>query len=298
MPDPERDDEAEQAPRNEEKGQEHQKFPALHRHNEIRVPNSFIGIVSAYVGFVGIVIGFGVLAFYTGHKITQDITFFICIILLLPLFLLIPFSIFWYLRPIFKKNRQQNVTPEKQSLVDRFSRTFVGKFLFWLSNNRIGRILSVALYVYNIAQAILMFPRHPRSSLGLLVLSLAVLMWFMFMVYLETIEKRIDRRIDLLWKSTDSLWESVERHRDVFNKLLDAVQAVDKRHTDNTNTLAENFTRYLKDMSELMPIQREAEAAQSTALRAIHTLVLALNDEVNLLKEPPSENGEEPENDT
>jgi hypothetical protein len=143
----------------------------------------------------------------------------------------------------------------------------------------------VASYIFNIAAAIFLFPQHPRLWLAMIIFYVAFLIWFALMIYVEAAEKRFNRKIDLLW-------EALDVHRDVFRKLLDTIQALDSRQTERAVFIAESLHKYIKEME---PIHQEANAANTAAIRAIHNTVVALNDKVNLLKEPPSDSDKEPD---
>jgi hypothetical protein len=167
MVEPERDDKAEQAARNEENEQEAEQRLIKRQEvlNQILAPNNVLGLLNLYVVFLGVVVAFGLLAFYTGHKVAQEITFVACIVL----FLVLPISAIWYLHPIFTKNGKR--------LLDRITQSSISKYLARLGNNRILRFSNAALYAFMISGAIYSFPRHPRFSLVIVVIYVALSIW-------------------------------------------------------------------------------------------------------------------------
>jgi hypothetical protein len=171
MVEPERDDKAEQAARNKENEQEAEQRLKLKRQevlNQILAPNNVLGLLSLYVVFLGVVVAFGVFAFYTGHKFTQEITFVACIVL----FLALPIGASWYLYPIFTKNGDLS-----KRLLDRITQSSVSKYLARLGDNRIFRFSNAAFYAFMISDAIYSFPRHPRFSLVIVVTYVALSIW-------------------------------------------------------------------------------------------------------------------------
>jgi hypothetical protein len=277
MPEPERQDNPEGRPKSEEEQQEITellKRQYLKTRADFVLPGNLINAFGAYLLFVYTVTTIGNYAYTSDHKITSEIIFYS-----LPLFVLAPIAYLVYLKSR-KKTRQKDETTEgtPQRLIDRFTKSLVGRFFLWLGTSRIGRILMVTSYIYNIADAIRAFPRHPRYSLATIVFCLAFLVWLMLMIYVEAIEKRLDRRIALLWDTQKDML-------DISKTLIAEIKTLD----DLVSVIVTGFNQHLTDMAGWLPLNQESHEATNTALQMVHKLVLTLDDKVNLLKEPPSD---------
>jgi hypothetical protein len=164
------DNKVEQAAREVENKQETEKLITLQRKEvlaQLLAPSNLLGLLSLYVVFVGTVVAFGVLAFYTGHKTTQEIVFFISAIL----FLFLPIGALSYLLPIFIKKDALG------KLLNRINQSSVSKFLARIGNNRIFRLSTLMGYAYMIADAIYAFPKHPRLSLTIAIIYVVLSFW-------------------------------------------------------------------------------------------------------------------------
>jgi hypothetical protein len=118
---------------------------------------NLLGVFSAYVLVVGTVVGFGVLAYYTGHKITQDIIFYTSI----PLLSAIPIALICYwLASVFKN-------PRTKMLIDRFAKSAFVEFL--ARHMEVFAWFQYALSAWQIEEAIRLFEKHPRFSLAAIV---------------------------------------------------------------------------------------------------------------------------------
>jgi hypothetical protein len=85
--DPSRNDKAEQEAHNEKHEQESKQLLELQRlhlyRQEFLTPKGFLGILNVSLLFITTFIALGVLAFYTGHRITYEIVFVISILLII-----------------------------------------------------------------------------------------------------------------------------------------------------------------------------------------------------------------------
>src|ERR1700722_5991673 len=84
-----------------DKAIEHQaeRLADIERPSSKATKSKTFAVFNAYLILLGTIIGFGVLAFYPGHKLTADIIFYLSILLLG----LIPVAIVIYLLPIIRK---------------------------------------------------------------------------------------------------------------------------------------------------------------------------------------------------
>src|SRR6478609_492130 len=152
MPDQESDNKPQQTPSRKGNKQKAAKLQSRDRQHDISRIN-LLGVFSAYVLIVGTVVGFGVLAYYTGHKITQEIIFYISI----PLLLAIPIALICYwLASVFK-------SPRTKMLLDRFVESAFVEFL--ARRIEVFAWFQYALSAWQIEEAIRKFPMHPRFSL-------------------------------------------------------------------------------------------------------------------------------------
>lgn len=172
MAEHEGDDKTQQNPGS--KGQEQQVAQLLGRQRQLLrnllPPNEWLvitGIFSAYLLLVGTIIAFGVLASYAGHKLTQEICFWIAGVLLLA----IPIFVICYLRATPQAKPKPEVAAGKKLLLERFAESSFGRFLS--RHSRAITFLSQALAITQTAEAIRLFPKHPRFSLVIIVYFIA-----------------------------------------------------------------------------------------------------------------------------
>lgn len=161
MPDQESDNKPQQTPSHETNEQETAKLLRRNRqeHNKKLGANrsNLLGVFSAYILVVGTVVGFGVLAYYTGHKITQEIIFYVSI----PLLLAIPIALICYwLASVFKSQRTK-------ILLDRLADSAFVKFL--ARHMEVFAWVQYAVSAWQIEEAIRKFPMHPRFSLTVII---------------------------------------------------------------------------------------------------------------------------------
>jgi hypothetical protein len=198
MGEPEGDEKTEQAAREIANKQENEELLALKRKEvlaKLLAPNNLLGLLSLYFLFVGAVVAFGVLAFYTGHKTTQEIIFFISA----ALFLVPPIGALWFLFPLFIKKATLG------KLMDRIIRSPLSTSLARLTTNHIFRLGILALYAFNIVNAIYLFPKHPRFSLALLTVSVAFPSWLLITWALEALKRDIYHTFSLVVELSEQL---------------------------------------------------------------------------------------------
>jgi hypothetical protein len=172
--DPSRNDKAEQEARNEKHEQESNQLLELQRLNlyrqEFLTPKGFLGILNVSLLFITTFIALGVLAFYTGHRITYEIVFVISILLIIGFVT----GVVWYLRTILPRAAKKAESGEQDLLV-RIVKSSLGKSLLFMGNNSIFRLINPALNIYMIADAIVHFPGDPRRSLTIIVIFMVLL---------------------------------------------------------------------------------------------------------------------------
>jgi len=138
---------------------------------KLLVPDTLGGVLAifnAYLLLVGTIIAFGVLAFYLNHKRTQEICFWMVCALLLAIPII---ALTWYFRQTSWERSRGEVVDEKRRLLERFGKSSFVRFLS--RHSRAIMLLSQALYIAQIANAIRLFPKHPRLSLAIIVYCMA-----------------------------------------------------------------------------------------------------------------------------
>jgi MFS family permease len=239
----------------EESKQERKQLLKLQRDETL----SPLGLLTAYALVVGTFIAFGVLASYSGHKNTLEIFFIVTLILVLA----IPVGIVWYFLSFLPKKTSEKLTPSKQSRWGRFTQSSVGKFLYWFGSSRIGRLLVLTVYSYDIADAIRVFPRHPRLSLAMIVLFLALLFGFAVFTVGDIFQRKINK-----------IWDILDSHLELFKMTSDRITA-----------LAEGWIKFIENVE---PSHQEAHKSIVDALRAIDATTHAMADTIHKLIDDPS----------
>jgi hypothetical protein len=216
------DNEAEQKARAEESRQEAEQLVKLQRHGVLD-PSLFTGLLSVYLLFLYTILAFGVIAFYSGHLITLKIVFFTFI----PLILIVPIGVFWYLRTLFPRKPSENVAPGKKSLPDRIMQSFVG-----IGNSRVFRLLNFALCIYTIADAIRAFPQHPRFSLAVVALDTAFFSALMTLLVVSTFQRKLSGAMDGHLDITKMLFDIVAYTYDVAERSRKFIADTEASHQE------------------------------------------------------------------
>src|SRR6266481_1272079 len=154
MPDQESDNESQETPRNETK--KHKATELLRREQQELDRQSggnrinLLGIFTPYVALVATVVGFGVLSHHAGHKITEEIIFYISI----QVFRAIPIALIWYWLAIVFKSKRMKLLLDRlaESPLIEFLARHIGVFAWFM----------YALSAWQIEEAIRLFPKHPR----------------------------------------------------------------------------------------------------------------------------------------
>ena len=252
------DNATEEKARAQENKQKAEHLVKLQRHG-ILGPSLFTGLLNVYLLFLAAILGFGTIAFYSGHLITLNIVFFICI----PLLLIVPIGAIWYLRILFPRKPPENGAPGKKSLLDRIVQSSIGRrlthFLARIGNGRMFRVFNFALCIYMIADAIRLFPRHPRLSLAVVALYTAFLSAFVTLLVVSTLQRKLAKIMD--------------GHLDLTKMVFDIVAY--------TYDVAERSRKFINDTE---PSHQEAHATIVAALNAIHDTVMA-----NTMHKPTSQ---------
>jgi hypothetical protein len=254
MGEPEGDEKAEQEAREVGNKQETEQGLTLNRKEvlaKLFAPSNTLGLLSLYVVFVGTVVAFGVLAFYTGHKTTQEIVFFVSAIL----FLALPSGALWYLFPLFIKKATLS------KLLDKINQSSIAASLARLNNNRIFRLFNLALYAFNIADAIYLFPKHPRLSLALLTVYVALLFWLLSTWALEVLKRRIYETLAKFLEFTEETFRIAGDAYRMAKSSHDFIQNTEESHSEahKTSSLAiravndavQELARFVKKTSQV-----------------------------------------------
>mgnify|MGYP001358457868 CR=1 FL=1 len=229
MGEPEADNKAEQAASEIANKQETEQLLTLRRKEvlaKILAPSNMLGLLSLYFLLVGTIVAFGVLAFYTGHKITQEIVFFISA----ALFLIPPVGALWYMHPFFIKK------DAIRKLVNRITQSPLSWTLARLGNNRSFRLFTLAMYALVIAFAIYSSPKHPRFSLVVVVIYMA----FSFGGLITWASEVLERKIYVtLGKFLEFSEETFRIARNAFNMAKgshDFIQGTEESHSEAHKT--------------------------------------------------------------
>jgi hypothetical protein len=231
------DDKAEQKSGSEEhKGETPQlrKFQRDKLLGTLLAPSNLLGVIQTYLLFVTAVVGFGVLAFYTGHKITQEVAFYASI----PLFLAIPTAVFWFLRPKYLNTTTDKTKLKGQRPLSRVANSTFGKFLVGTVNSNIYTAFWLAYLIWRIVRTVRDFPLHPRLSLALVAYYMAVAFLIVAFRVVDTfadwildVYKTIGRVIDIANENVDSIEKHLRNANTVSNVVADLWIAEEKRKT-------------------------------------------------------------------
>jgi predicted membrane channel-forming protein YqfA (hemolysin III family) len=199
---------SEQEASSEKYEQEAEQLLELHRRHQVLSPSLFLGMLSAYMLFITAVAAVGAIAFSSGHITTLEIVFFTSVALLL----FVPVSVIWYLRVTFRKTSTKK-TEGNQDLGLRLAQSFLGTIFVRLANNRIFKLLGFVLPICMITFAIMVvFPRKPRFSLGIIVFYTTI---FVFLMISE------------VWRQVASAAQTDVKEIWEFNKMaLASMQAI------------------------------------------------------------------------
>lgn len=268
MPEQERDEAAELKARAEGSKQEAETLLKRYRH-ELLVPSNMLGILTVYLLFIATVVGFGTIAFYSGHLITLKIIFFICI----PLLLVVPIGTAWYLRILLPRKPTERGARSKQKLLDRITQSFISKSLVQLGNNRNFRLYTLASYTAMIVVAIRSFPAHPRFSVTLVVFYLALSFASVISWVSETIQREIYAEI---YERILKVLEIIEGVRNtgisalrIAERSLDFIEGTEKSHDEAHRTLVEavkaidHTTRVLANRADDPPPKVDAPSQEA-----------------------------------
>jgi hypothetical protein len=294
MAEQERNDKAEQQASDKGNTQETDQISKIKR--QLLTPPIAMELMGAYAIVVGTIIAFGALAFYTGHRITQEIIFFTCI----PLILAIPAGIVWYLRStFFPKKTAPNVTPESQRRLDRFKQSLFGKCLLWLGTNPIVRLLNIAFYIYVIADAVRGFQRHPRLSLAMIAGYMAAIFALVIAAVADAFQKQLNRRTLDIWKIMAEHLDVMRHTADILGDTraiatmsLDFILGTEESHSEAHKTLVAAVKATHETVSELITATHDTLSAIVTAMPdqvvADSPKELAQEPAIDGEKEPPT----------
>jgi MFS family permease len=155
-------------------------------------------VFNAYLILVGTIIGFGVLAFYTGHKLTADIIFYLSI----PLLALIPVALLIYLLPMIRERARFGLDRFENSRFLAFGIRHFARFAY----------IQYALSLYQVIDGIRTFPKHQRGSLALIALGGFNFIWMHHLVLDITLRKKIYRLQDHMWELSGLLVRFAKKH--------------------------------------------------------------------------------------
>jgi hypothetical protein len=187
----ERNDKPEQTA--SDKAIEHQaeRLADIERPSDKPTKSRVFAVFNAYLILVGTIIGFGVLAFYTGHKLTADIVFYLSI----PLLGLIPVALVVYLLPMIRKQ----VTAGLDRLAESRFTAFLDRHLKQIA------YAQYVLCLYQVADGIRKFPNGQRASLILIGIGGFNFITMRLFVLEITLRKRLIKLTNTLYDVSDIL---------------------------------------------------------------------------------------------
>jgi hypothetical protein len=182
MKDQEHNNEAEHRTRDET--QQHDATELLRLQGQVEKPpkTNFLTLFSVYLLLVGTVIAAGSFAYYSGHKTSQEILFYLSIALLS----LIPFILLSYLFLTFSIHKKLS------DLLDRVMDSPFGRFI--VDHLNVVFYTSYAIAFWEIGYAIRRFPTHPRLSLTLIA---SYLLNIIYLAHVSSEIKMIRRNIEM-----------------------------------------------------------------------------------------------------
>lgn len=289
MEDQSRNEKAGQKARSEDYKRETEQLLKFHRQDKILAPGLFLKILEVYLLFVAVVGGTGVLAFYSHHDTILKIVLITSVVLVVAA----PVAVIWYLLVAFRTKQAatpaaENAAAGKQNLWIRFTQSAIGRFVQRLGDNRIFRLLnfifSFVSAICMISYAIIRFPLHPRSSLVLIVMYMALFFAELTLELVRTLERRFQRDIKEVWDFNDRL-------RAVLLGVMELLRYVDATAAAALG-IAKSASKFIDDTE---PGHMEMHKTTADALRAIHhstevmATVIIKPDQVDA---PPGENDE------
>jgi hypothetical protein len=177
-------DKSEQAASDKAVEQQAERLADIERPSHKPPKSKVFPIFNAYVILVGTVIGFGVLAFYTGHKFTADVIFYLSI----PLLALIPLALVIYLLPMIRE--------QLTAITDRIA----DSRLFAFTMRHIAKVAytAYAVSLYQVVEGIRMFPNRQRGGLMLIAVGTYNFITWRELVLEVTLRRRINKLRDRL----------------------------------------------------------------------------------------------------
>jgi hypothetical protein len=276
---PSRDEVSEQEARSIEYKEEAEQLLKRHQHNKILSFNTkrVRGILAVYLLFVYTLTCVGTLASSRHHDTSSEILYVVSVLLIL----VIPIGGFGYfLRIRFrKKPTTEGAEATKQSLVVRITQSSIGGFLARLGNRPAVRLLAFALPVSMIADAVIRFPSHPRSSLVSLAFSTA---YFSFLVAHEIVrsfDKALQTQISEIWGFNRSV-------KNILVNMGEMIQAI----SDRQDLRHEGLTKRHDALMEAHI--RNSEATLAAIQATNHAMLVIANIEE---PDPPSKKAVENE---
>jgi hypothetical protein len=275
MEEPNRNDTAEQKPRNEEYKQEAEKLLKLHRQDKLLAPSMFLKILEVYLLFVAVVGGIGVLAFYSHHE--AILTF--VLIAEGALVLAAPIAVIRYLLVNFRKKPTiEKTMSDKRNLLVRIAESSFGMSLLRLFNNRIFRILNLLFNcgaaVYMITDAIMRFPLQPRLSLAIIVVYIVLPLALFTIEIVRSLENTLRERLDVVWKFNEINNRAINSINGAILGVLEMLKDVNTTATTAVS-IAGNSIKFIDDTE---PSHMEMHNSTNAALKALHhTLEIMAN---------------------
>jgi hypothetical protein len=268
---PSRDDNAKQEAAGEEYKQEAEQFLELHRQDKVFTPSDLFAGLGAYLLFVGAVTGVGVLASYSHHETTANVFLVVSV----PLLLIAPIGVIWYLFVTFRK-KPQDKPDGKQSLLDKIYQTAIWAFLVRITNTRIAKTILYVLYVTFIGFQIVDFPRRPRFSLALIAFYMLYLVGFAVSDVVSSLKKEHTKDTLMLAKASIATFEVFTAQQAQIASLQSFVGNLTERH------------------DKLVEAHLESNEKNLAAIVALNRLVrvVANIEEPDQLDAPPEEDQE------
>jgi len=247
---PSRNDTAEQEARGEEDKEKAEQFLESYRQRKILAinPSLFLGMLTAYLFFIAGIGAFGVLAYYSNHRTTLEVSFVVSGVLLL----LAPASAVWYLFYIRSKKKAEG----KEKLLLRITRSSLGGLLVRFGNSRVIRILVYVVYLVSITLfVIVVFPKSPRIALLLIAFYILYLVGLTISLVAALIEKNHKKDKTMLAEAIIATYERLKiqeaetrRFAETTAKYIDSTAASDSEIHKHLITAIEETNRSVHDL--------------------------------------------------
>ena len=139
---------------------------------------------------------------------------------------ILPIGALWYLLPIFVKKDTLG------KLLNRINQSSISKSLARLGNNRIVRLSNLALCGIMTADAIYSFPKHPRFSLAIVVIYVALSFGSLIIWASQALEVRLLKQIQGVLEFVGQVWEFVKYTQSLAEASRAYIEGTEKSHSE------------------------------------------------------------------